>query len=177
MAARPIPRSTEPAPPQPVLRLLRCEPGHSETIASWVTSEREAFWLAPRTAPPLTPAKIRAWANPLSEPLVLADAEDALCAYGELNLLDRTRGEFWLGHLIVDPARRGQGLGRVLTRGLADRGFSLRGARRITLVVFAENEPAIECYRRSGFADDGYETHYFAPYRAYVRLLRMRAVR
>jgi ribosomal protein S18 acetylase RimI-like enzyme len=159
------------------LRLLPVRPEHADLIATWITDEREAFWLAPRTAPPLTPAKIRAWAHPLAEPLVLADAEGDICAYGELNLLDRTRGEFWLGHLIVDPARRGRGLGRALTCGLAERGFALRGARRITLVVFAENQPAIACYRRSGFVDDDHETHYFAPYRTYVRLLRMRAVR
>jgi RimJ/RimL family protein N-acetyltransferase len=155
------------------LRLEAFQPAAAERIVSWVGGAQEAYWLAPRTAPPLTVEKVRSWAHPLHEPLVLVDGEAAPLGYGELNVLAGGDRVWWLGHLIIDPAHRGRGLGTELTRRLLLRAFQQRGASRVTLVVFAENTAAIASYRRAGLRFDGYESHKFPAYGRCERLMRM----
>jgi len=174
MAAKPIPRTS-------VAGKVRLEPFHQDCaglVAGWVRDAREAYFVAPRTAPPLTAEKVRAWRRPGCEPLLLvAEGSGEAVGYGELNMLSGVPGVFWLGHLLIAPQRRGCGLGRELTRRLLERAFTLRGARRVTLVVFPENTRAIACYRAAGMHPDGYETHYFPVYRTRARLLRLAAMR
>ncbi len=147
---------------------------YAALIASWARDELEGYWLAPRTAPPLTAAKVAAWAGFQREPVQLVPRGGRLpVAYGELNVLNAWRREYWLGHLVVDPAQRGRGLGLRLVSGLLARGFSQRGAHRISLVVFRENERAIRCYRAAGMIDDGEELHRFPLYDREETLLRM----
>lgn len=104
--------------------------------------------------------------------LVEPDRTEPL-AYGEVNLLNERRREYWLGHLIVDPRQRGRGVGRWLAELLLQEAFDRLGARRVSLVVFPENRSAIACYRAAGMRDEGFETHYFPPYRRWERLLRL----
>lgn len=152
------------------------DPRQAECVASWVRSDQEAYWLAPKTTPPLTAQRIRCWALPNHEALQLRTPEGAApLAYGELNLLNGSRRHFWLGHLIVDPDCRGRGLGRELTRRLLQRAFYRRGAQKVSLVVFPENVDAIACYRAAGLHDDGAEEHLLAAYDCRARLLRMSA--
>lgn len=156
------------------LRLRAFDPRYAARVVSWVRGAREAYWLAPRTKPPLTAAKVCAWAEPGRRPLMLVEPPQAEpLAYGELNLLNEARREYWLGHLIVDPQQRGQGLGRELTELLVHRALQRHAARRVSLVVFPDNQGAIACYRAAGLVEDGYETHWFAPYRRHERLLRL----
>jgi ribosomal protein S18 acetylase RimI-like enzyme len=56
--------------------------------------------------------------------------------------------------LAVDPAAEGGGVGRALVEALADEARS-RGARRLTLRVFAPNERARRLYKRCGFEVEG----------------------
>jgi len=170
MAAEPILKSGR----ERALRLRAFEPRYAARVVSWVRGSREAYWLAPRTKPPLTAAKVCAWSGPGRSPLMLmAGAEAEPLAYGELNLLNEACGEYWLGHLVVDPWQRGCGLGRRLTELLLQRAFQRCGARRVSLVVFPDNHAAIGCYRAAGLVEDGHETHWFAPYRRHERLLRL----
>jgi RimJ/RimL family protein N-acetyltransferase len=160
------------------LHLTAFDPQYAGRVVSWVRGLRETYWLAPRTKPPLTADKVRAWAGVGRHPLMLIlPAEDAPLAYGELNVLNERRRTYWLGHLIVDPKRRGEGLGRCLTEMLLHRAFRLHAARRVSLVVFPENRVAVACYRAAGMHDDGSETHFFPAYRCRVRLLRLAATR
>ncbi|RMF85278.1 MAG: N-acetyltransferase [Planctomycetota bacterium] len=149
-------------------------PRDAATLASWVGSAQEAFWLAPRSRPPLTADVIASWGQPGGDRLTLRDPVNrALLAYGEVNPLSLARGSYWLGHLLVDPQCRGRGLGRELTRALLQRAFEHHGARRVTLVVFRDNVAAIACYANAGMNADGYETHHFPAYNRRERLLRM----
>jgi RimJ/RimL family protein N-acetyltransferase len=159
-------------------RLMPFDARCAERVVSWVRDARETYWLAPRTEPPLTTEKVRAWAGPGRDPLMLVTSEQPEpLAYGELNILNEKRREYWLGHLVVDPRRRGQGVGRRLTELLLRRAFHLREAQRVSLVVFPENAAAIACYRAAGMYEDGFETHHFAAYRRRERLLRLVAAR
>ena len=155
------------------LRLSAFDEVHAERVVSWVRDAEEAYWLAPRTPPPLTADKVIEWAGLGRQPQMLVDLPDPTpLAYGELNVLQTRQHTYWLGHLIVDPARRGQGLGRLLTSLLLHRAFRVHDARRVTLVVFPENTAAIAAYRSAGMVEDGYELHQFPAYRTRVQLLR-----
>lgn len=157
------------------VRLDPFDPRHAALVASWVRDAREAFQLAPRTPPPMTAERIAQWGcEPGHMALQLVEVgRDAPVAYGEVNLLNPEQGEYWLGHLLVDPARRGERLGFELTRQLVHRAFARLAARRVSLVVFPDNERAISVYKAAGFFPDGFELHEFPAYGLQERLLRM----
>ena len=158
------------------LRLTSFDTRYAGRVVSWVRDAEEAYWLAPRTTPPLTAEKVRGWSGSGREPLMLIDWPDPVpLGYGELNILQRKNRTFWLGHLIIDPARRGQGLGRLLTQLLLQRAFYVYEARRVTLVVFPGNVAGVAAYRSAGMVEDGFEIHSFPAYRTRVELLRFRA--
>ena len=174
MAAKP---ARQPAQ-LPICRLAPFDAAWAERITAWVRTPQETYWLAPKTAPPLTAADLLAWRGPGHTPhLLVVPGRPAPLGYGELNHLDHGRREYWLGHLIVDPTERGQGLGVQLTRLLLTQAFESRGAKRVTLVVFRENEVALRCYRAAGMCDDGYEWHAFPAYDRRECLVRLAAVR
>lgn len=158
--------------------LTRFDPVHAERVVSWVRDRQEAYWLAPKTPPPLGVETIHGWAHPGHHRYLLWDHDMAdPVGYGELNRLRSGTGRYWLGHLIVDAQRRGCGYGVWLTRGLLTEAFDRRGAVQVTLVVFPENRAAIRCYEVAGMVRDGWETHEFPVYGRVERLLRMAARR
>jgi RimJ/RimL family protein N-acetyltransferase len=59
----------------------------------------------------------------------------------------------WLMQVTIDPARRGQGLGREAMALLEDEARRL-GAPRIELNVFGGNEAARSLYRSLGYRED-----------------------
>jgi GNAT superfamily N-acetyltransferase len=59
----------------------------------------------------------------------------------------------WLNQLLIEPARRGEGLGREAMALLEEEARRL-GAPRIELNVFGGNEPARELYRALGYRED-----------------------
>jgi ribosomal protein S18 acetylase RimI-like enzyme len=69
-------------------------------------------------------------------------------AYGEV-WLEPDGSEAELAHLVVDPARRGRGLGAALGRALA---ASVPPERAVFLRVHPDNVAAQACYRSIGFA-------------------------
>jgi ribosomal protein S18 acetylase RimI-like enzyme len=52
--------------------------------------------------------------------------------------------------LVIEPSRRSRGLGRALTRALADEAWR-RGVAEVWLRVFEENAPARRAYEAAGF--------------------------
>ncbi len=158
----------------PPCRLVPFEAAWAELVASWAQDAREAYWLAPRNPPPLTAAEVLRWHTPGHTPYALLEEGRATpVGYGELNRLSSGRRRYWLGHLVIDPAERGRGLGAALTRKLLEEAFVRRRAQEVSLVVFPDNVAAIACYRAAGMREDGYETHEFAAYRRVETLLRM----
>ena len=83
-----------------------------------------------------------------------------LCAYDEEGLAghvlmraqDADRRNIRFGLIIVDPARRGQGVGRGLLTLALRYAFAFLQAQRVTLGVFAQNAAARRCYDRLGLA-------------------------
>ena len=170
MSTLPISSSSEPL----ALRPFRLT--DAALVASWSTDPRDALWIAPRTAPPITADSVVDWTAGATFAGVLVGAADPV-AYGELNLLDAGYAHWWIGHLVVAPSERGRGVGRALIAALLDRAFTASAAKVVTLVVFRENRAAIRAYEAAGMRFDGYETHYFESYQRREVLMRMIAKR
>ncbi|MDE3238819.1 MAG: ribosomal protein S18-alanine N-acetyltransferase [Paracoccaceae bacterium] len=96
------------------------------------------------------------FASLLSSPGVFLTGTEAGFAMGRA-VLDEAE----LLTIVIDPARRGQGLGRALLAAFhAD--AAAQGACRAFLEVSAENAPAIGLYRSAGWQEDGRRPRYYA---------------
>jgi ribosomal protein S18 acetylase RimI-like enzyme len=139
-------------------RLEPFDPPRAELILGWIRSPEEADAWATVADWPLEPEIFARWhADPDVRPYVfLADGEPA--GYGELWL---EPGEAELARIVVDPGRRGRGLGRRLVELLVAEAAGL-GLREIWLRVVPENAPALACYRSAGFvrASEDEETEF-----------------
>ena len=157
---------------------------HAADICRWANTDQEVRWLAPSTSPPLTPEKVLAWLRPGGYAYVYRPITPAVAnvnhpdessteplAYGELNPMPNETLHWWLGHCVVRPGLRGRGIGLQFVRELLGKAFGLHAARRVSLIVFPDNEPAIRCYRRAGFVQIGQEFHSFREPRE--KLLRL----
>ena len=71
-----------------------------------------------------------------------------------LRYLDGDRQTVRVGWVLLDSARRGQGLGREMLSLALRCVFDFLGADRVTLGVFADNLRAQRCYAAVGFRDD-----------------------
>lgn len=153
-------------------------PDAAASVISWVRDAQEQFWLAPRVRGALTPQALLAWQDSKRNPyLMVAESDPTPRAYGEINVLDGVTREYWLGHLIVAPQHRNRGAGRALTRLLLEAAFEVHEARRVSLVVFGENTPAVRCYLAAGMRHAGYEVHRFDDPDRSERLMRFVAER
>lgn len=63
--------------------------------------------------------------------------------------------ELRFGFVIVDPARRGQGIGKTMLQMGLSYAFSVYQAKRVSLGVYEQNIPAVSCYRGIGFVPTG----------------------
>lgn len=60
-----------------------------------------------------------------------------------------------IGRVLIDPARRGRGLGVALMREVVRVGFERLGLHRLQLAVYDYNTAAIAAYQRAGFVIEG----------------------
>lgn len=139
------------------MQLRPFHPNDAATILSWC-NDRHAFrlWSADRYSqfPARPEDMVKQYEGKGMHPLTAVVGEKLI---GHILLrfpsVDKTVVRF--GFVIVDDTRRGKGYGRQLLR-LAI-GYALRElhARRITLGVFCDNDPAVECYKSVGFRITG----------------------
>ena len=71
-----------------------------------------------------------------------------------------TLDELRIGFVIVDPAKRGRGIGREMLRLGVRYAFTIYHAERVSLSVFENNLPACSCYRAAGFSETGVKEKY-----------------
>lgn len=144
------------------LRLCRFAPHYADTVAAWVGDDRELFWVAPGTEPPLTAEKVLAWTRRRGNPcLVCVGDEETPVGYAELNPMRKQRDHLWIGHVVLAPVWRGQGLGVSFVLLLVDHAFDDLGADRVSLVVFPDNRRAIRCYLKAGLTFHEEQQHKF----------------
>jgi RimJ/RimL family protein N-acetyltransferase len=157
---------------QTCYQLMPFDRGQAMRVASWIRDDAEMFWLAPGTPPPITPDKVVNWTRRRGGAFLFGPREADPVGYAELNSMQRDPRDLWIGHVLIDPQHRGQGLGRALTAALVHRAFHIERARRLTLVVFPENTAAVRCYQSAGFHLRREEVQVFGPQRRRYGLLR-----
>jgi ribosomal protein S18 acetylase RimI-like enzyme len=130
------------------LRLAPFEPTHASAVVGWVSSPQEAERWA--SVPEVPDAGVfERWRADVGVRLFVLLADGTPCGYGEV-WEDVEEHEAELGRIVVDPGRRGLGVGRTLTKLLA-REARRHGFEEIWLRVVPENAPAIACYGAAGF--------------------------
>ncbi|HEX6708978.1 MAG TPA: GNAT family N-acetyltransferase [Rubrobacter sp.] len=124
---------------------------HAGEVAGWATSFDEVRrWAGGDAGWSFDVSAFRRWhAGPDVKPYVLCDG-DALIGYGEV-WIDEAENEVELGRIIVDPASRGQGVGKRFVRLLLERA-SQSGFPDAFVRVVPGNGAAIACYRSAGFS-------------------------
>ena len=73
----------------------------------------------------------------------------------ELRQVLPEHGTARVGRVLLDPERRGQGLGLAMVRAVVDHAFGELALRRLDLEVFPDNAPALRCYESVGFVREG----------------------
>ena len=139
------------------LRALALE--DCETLLSWIPSADALFqWSGPWDFRwPLDRLQLQ-WD--------LQRAGDHRRIYVAVNTADEPTGHAMLtvqpehglgviGRVLVDPARRGEGLGTALMHEIVRVGFDQLGLHRLQLNVYDFNLGAIACYERAGFVIEG----------------------
>jgi RimJ/RimL family protein N-acetyltransferase len=164
-----------PIQPKVRIRLEPFQPRHAPTIASWVSTPEQLFWLAPSSIPPLTTEQILTWQQADGRSFVgFVDGEVGPAAYAELNPVRNRCKHLWLGHCVVRPSLRGAGVGLQFVRELLIEAFDRMDASKVALIVFPANQGALRCYRRCHFRPTGEELHRFGSSVTH-RLLRLEA--
>ena len=132
-------------------------------LTTWIRSQGQLrVWAGPSLTWPLTEPALRAYADAASgvqliwTAFTMTDGERVGQPVGHACLLVREGGcEARLSRVLVNPARRGEGLGRALVAGAVRAAFAIEGIQTLTLGVYAHNTPALRLYESLGFAEVG----------------------
>lgn len=140
-----------------MLELRPYRAGDAQTIVGWIDNETTFYrWSAGRYgAYPIGPEVLEAaYAQPGPEgpfPMVMTD-DDVPVGHLILRYPDAAdHGVIRLGFVLLDSARRGRGDGKQLLRFALAHAFGAMQARQVTIGVFADNAPALNCYLKVGF--------------------------
>jgi RimJ/RimL family protein N-acetyltransferase len=86
------------------------------------------------------------------------DSHDAVLGHAKLEIVpEHELGQ--IGHVAVAPEMRGQGIAGKLLHRLIELAFDELALHRLELVVFSFNDPALHCYKRAGFREEGLARH------------------
>ena len=132
--------------------LTRAEDHHATIVAGWAHSSEEARHWCSLAEHPFPASTITAWWQDSDvQPWLLLDHEGVPVAYGEI-WIDDEEDETELARLIVDPARRRTGVGRLLVAELLTLAQT-SGRSACIIRVAPGNNGALALYRAAGFRD------------------------
>lgn len=111
------------------------------------------LWAGPTIGFPVSPEQL--WDNLHHAPgaafVLCTDTSGEVVGFGQV--MTREDGFAHLARIIVAPAWRGQGLGRVLCEQLMQIAPTFLPVHAFSLYVYPENRRARSLYRKLGFAD------------------------
>jgi ribosomal protein S18 acetylase RimI-like enzyme len=130
------------------------EPADYEVITSWVPDAQSCLWWAgPRVRFPFTAAELPSLLilpGKQGQSFCLAEGSANPLGFGQYWIIKR--GAVHLARIIISPAVRGQGFGRLLCQLLITRAIQATGALEVTLAVFRDNVAALSLYSSLGFS-------------------------
>ncbi|MCA0971997.1 GNAT family N-acetyltransferase [Halobacillus litoralis] len=128
-------------------------------IESWIDSETSLFqWAGPAFQYPLDTGQWTHYMETENQKLFSAkDKEDSQQIVGHIALgkIDKLHRQARIGKVIVHPDYRGKGIAEHMIRSVLHVAFQELDLHKVTLGVFDFNTPAIRCYERIGFQQDG----------------------
>ena len=152
-------------------RMMRLRPYIPETdfeiIRNWIADPRShALWCANRFEYPLSRENFNSVLRDIrirngDSPFTAAGADGTAMGFFCYSLHPDTN-EGLLKFVIVDPAARGQGLGRAMLRLAVEYAFEISKADAVSLRVFTENPRAVRCYESVGFTEERTEKDAFS---------------
>ncbi|MBR6954820.1 MAG: GNAT family N-acetyltransferase [Clostridia bacterium] len=142
-----------------MIRIRPYKDSDEARVLSWCRDEETFYrWTAGVLgAPPLTPARFRKTGE-LMRFTALMEREPV--GFFTLRNPDESPDHLRIGFVIVDPARRRQGIGTAMLRQALVYAFRVYGAEKVSLGVLEDNLPAYACYRAVGFRETGIRETY-----------------
>lgn len=146
------------------IALAPFEPADFSRLITWVPSaEFMMQWSGPFFTHPLDEAQLDCYyQSGQSEPPIrkIYKAVDISTAevvgHIELNNIDRRNLAATVSKVLVAPHRQGQGIGTAMTAQLLKIAFEQLRLHRVSLYVFDFNLPAVHCYQKLGFTQEGH---------------------
>lgn len=144
-----------------MLRLRPFRTGDEKTIATWVNEPKEFYMWSdgkmgdfPATEQRVLDAVSAREYDTKYFPFVAFD-ENGLVGLFTIRTPGEDDKKVSFGYVIIDPKKRGLGLGKkMLELGLRFV-FDIYGAKEVSLDVFDVNENAYKCYKSIGFKETG----------------------
>lgn len=145
------------------MRIVSFDERFPGTVASWIDNADQLFdWAGARFRYPLEERDLAEHAATASGPhsttsifSAVSEDEERVVGHAELTAIDPVHGTTVMRRVIVDPAMRRRGIGRMLVSGVLDVAFGELGLHRVELRSFDTNLAAIALYRALGFTVEG----------------------
>ena len=138
-------------------------------VRSWIASEKQFYqWSSGVLGPwPMPAGTLNAFYREWKQNhkyLVFCGCDDDMQPLGQMILRypDEDRRHVRFGFILIDPARRGQGLGRQMLELAIRYAREFLKAEDVCLGVYSNNPGAVALYEKLGFRDTGEveESHY-----------------
>lgn len=126
------------------------EPRDLSRICCFVQSAEELFFLFPKARYPLNTAQLQQAIDSRSDATVLLQ-DDQVVAFANFYRAE-AGGICAIGNVIVDPAQRGQGLGRLLIGTMLELASQRYQANEVRISCFNHNTAGLLLYPQLGFA-------------------------
>ena len=127
-------------------------------IQDWITDERtHAMWCANRTSFPLQREAFDRMLNDIAErcgdkPFVAVNSDGLIEGFFCYSI-NKDTNEGMLKFVMVDPVKRGKGLGKEMILKAVKYAFEETGALTVQLMVLSANTRAKRCYESVGFRE------------------------
>ncbi|MFH1699679.1 MAG: GNAT family N-acetyltransferase [Candidatus Zixiibacteriota bacterium] len=120
-----------------------------KTVMSWIPdAETCLIWAGPKIKFPLKLKQLHQAIEFEKTHTYSFDDENKLLAFGQIRIFENNRGH--LSRIIVNPASRGQGIGRLFCKKLINEAKILK-CQIISLNVVKDNSIAKSLYKKLGF--------------------------
>ncbi|MEY8356382.1 GNAT family protein [Lachnospiraceae bacterium 54-53] len=150
------------------LRLRPWKKGDGRFLMNWLVQERQMrMWCRDHFAYPLTWEQLIRYGEEMEKDeeafgFTALDESGTPVGSFRISRVDYRAKSIHLGFIVIDPDRRGQGLGNEMVTLAVKYGVDFLGMKRITLNVFDSNPCARRCYEKTGFKEESFREKDYA---------------